>query len=206
MKKNNVITVVVGFIETNCYIVPSEADNCVYIIDPGGDFDKIMKAVKELNCDLKNYRILLTHGHVDHISTINEFMDKLPVSLLYLHKDDHFLYMSSENALPPWIPALKNPPVPSGDISGCEFTMIHTPGHTRGGVCFYFKRIPALFSGDTIFRHSVGRTDLPGGDKNSLVESINKKIFTLPKNLTIFPGHGPSTTVGEEKKANPFLN
>jgi glyoxylase-like metal-dependent hydrolase (beta-lactamase superfamily II) len=100
---------------------------------------------------------------------------------------------------------VKNLPEPSNEIENCEFRIIHTPGHTRGAVCFLFERFNALFSGDTIFHCSVGRTDLPGGSQESLMKSIMGKIFTLPGNMEIFPGHGESTTVGFEKKNNPYV-
>lgn len=196
-------TVPVGFIDVNCYLVPSEADGCLYIIDPGAEPQKILK---EIDRDkFKDFRILLTHGHVDHIGAIPELMKTLPVSKLYLHKEDLPLYKSPNNCLLPWIPLVKNLPEPSDEIGNCEFRIIHTPGHTRGAVCFLSGNLNALFSGDTIFHGSVGRTDLPGGSQDSLIKSIKEKIFTLPDGLEIFPGHGDATTVGFEKSNNPYL-
>ncbi len=193
----------VGFIDVNCYLVPSEADSCLYIIDPGSEPEKILKEFSK--AEYKDYRILLTHAHVDHIGAIPELMKKLPVSKLYLHKDDIPLYRSPDNCLLPWIPRVNNLPEPSNEIGSCEFRIIHTPGHTRGAVCFLFDRLNALFSGDTIFQSSVGRTDLPGGSQASLMDSIRNRIFTLPESLEIFPGHGHSTTVGFEKENNPYV-
>ena len=197
-------TISVGFIDVNCYLVPSGKDGCLYIIDPGSEPEKILKGID--GSKYADYRILLTHGHVDHIGAVPDLMKKLPVSKLYLHKDDVPLYKSPDNCLLPWIPAVKNPPEPSTEIENCEFRIIHTPGHTRGAVCFLFERLNALFSGDTIFQASVGRTDLPGGSHESLMNSITQEILTLPDTLEVFPGHGPSTTVGFEKKNNPFIN
>lgn len=197
------ITVPVGFIDVNCYLVPSETDSCLYIIDPGAEPQKILK---EIDRDkFKDFRILLTHGHVDHIGAIPELMKALPVSKLYLHKEDLPLYKSPNNCLLPWIPLVKNLPEPSNEIGNCEFRIIHTPGHTRGAVCFLFGNLNALFSGDTIFHGSVGRTDLPGGSQDSLMKSIKEKIFTLPDDMEIFPGHGDATTVGFEKANNPYM-
>ncbi len=193
--------ITVGFIETNCYLVPSENDSCLYIIDPGADPVLILQEAAKYN--FKDFRILLTHGHVDHISAVKEIMKALPVSKLYLHKNDLPLYMSPENSVPPWIPAVKNPPLPETEMPDCDFRIISVPGHTRGGVCFYFESIPALFTGDTIFRNSVGRTDLPGGSQLALMKSIKENIFTLPEGLMIYPGHGTETSVGTEKKKNP---
>ncbi len=196
-------TVPVGFIDVNCYLIPSEADSCLYIIDPGSEPAKILK---EIDRDkFKDFRILLTHGHVDHIGAIPDLMKTLLISKIYLHKDDLPLYKSTDNCLLPWIPLVKNLPEPSNEIENCEFRIIHTPGHTRGAVCFLFERFNALFSGDTIFHCSVGRTDLPGGSQESLMKSIMGKIFTLPDSMEIFPGHGESTTVGFEKANNPYV-
>ncbi|MFA6290873.1 MAG: MBL fold metallo-hydrolase [Victivallales bacterium] len=196
-------TVSVGFIDVNCYLVPSEADDCLYIIDPGSEPAKILREIDRNK--FNDYRILLTHGHVDHIGAVPELMKTLPVSKLYLHKDDLPLYKSPENCLLPWIPLVKNLPEPSNEIENCEFRIIHTPGHTRGAVCFLFERINALFSGDTIFHCSVGRTDLPGGSQESLMKSIREKIFKLPDSMEIFAGHGQPTTVGFEKANNPYV-
>ncbi len=196
-------TVSVGFIDVNCYLVPSEPDGCLYIIDPGSEPAKILKEIDRSK--FNDYRILLTHGHVDHIGAVPDLMKTLPVSKLYLHKDDLPLYKSPENCLLPWIPLVKNLPNPSSEIENCEFRIIHTPGHTRGAVCFLFERLNALFSGDTIFHCSVGRTDLPGGSQESLMKSIREKIFILPDSLEIFAGHGQPTTVGFEKANNPYV-
>ena len=193
----------VGFIDVNCYLVPSEADGCLYIIDPGAEPARILREID--SSKFKDFRILLTHGHVDHIGAVPDLMKTLPVSKLYLHKDDLPLYKSPDNCLLPWIPLVQNLPEPSNEIENCEFRIIHTPGHTRGAVCFLFERLNALFSGDTIFHCSVGRTDLPGGSQVSLMKSIRGKIFMLPDDLEIFPGHGQATTVGSEKKNNPYV-
>lgn len=191
-----------GFIDTNCYIIPSFPDNCTYIIDPGAEAEIIVKQLdrKKFN----DFRILLTHGHVDHILAVSELMEAVPVSMLLIHKDDAPLYFSKENCIRPWLPPLDDPPQPVFTApQNCEFRMIHTPGHTPGSCCYLFERLNALFTGDTIFRLSVGRTDLPGGNHAQLLSSIKNKIYTLPENLQIFPGHGPESTIGAEKTENP---
>lgn len=208
MPNKDFATMTVGFLEVNCYLVPSVRDNCLYIIDPGAEPEKIIEKAKSFLLD--DYRILLTHAHIDHIGAVGEMMERLPVSNLFIHKDDLQLYRSPKNALLPFLPALKDIPEPSKIVSTTpvttdKFRIIHTPGHTRGGVCFYFEDFPALFSGDTIFCNSIGRTDLPGGDLPTLLSSIREKIFTFPDALQIFPGHGPSTTIKDEKKNNPWV-
>ena len=199
----NFITEKVGFLEVNCYIIPSKKDNCVYIIDPGASPVKVAEKAKSF--ELNDYKIILTHAHIDHISGIPELMEILPVSAFYLHKEDMPLYNSPANELQPLMPALNTPPQPKNELENCEFRIIHTPGHTRGGVCYYFEDEGVLFTGDTLFCGSVGRTDFPGGDTGTLLDSINSKLMTLPKDTAVYPGHGPSTTIAQEKATNPFL-
>jgi glyoxylase-like metal-dependent hydrolase (beta-lactamase superfamily II) len=195
-------TVPVGFLEVNCYVIPSDTENLVYIIDPGASPDKIANLAKSFGCD--DYVILLTHAHIDHISAIPELMELLPVSQFLLHKSDLGLYKSPANELPPIMPALETHPTPSHDFTSCDFRIIHTPGHTPGCVCYHFESINALFSGDTLFNNSIGRTDLPGGDGVKIIKSIREKLFTLPDDLKVFPGHGNSTMIGIERKNNPY--
>ncbi len=201
MGKKAFDTITVGFIETNCYLVPSPQDSCLYLIDPGADAELILKLVAKHG--KQDVKIILTHGHIDHISAIKSVIERGSVSGLWIDRDDIPLYMNPGNAIPPWIPALNNAPAPFGDFGQVEYETIKTPGHTRGSVCFHFKRLNALFSGDTIFRHTVGRTDLPGGSQDDLIKSIKEKIFSLPGDLQIFPGHGLETTVEEERHVNP---
>lgn len=203
MKDRKFLKEVVGFLEVNCYIIPSEKDGCVYIIDPGASPDRVAKSAESLG--FEDYKIILTHAHIDHVSAVKELMALLPVSHLYLHEDDYPLYTSPANELQPLMPAVKNPPQPQHKIDNCEFRIIHTPGHTRGGVCYYFEDKQMLFAGDTLFCESIGRTDLPGGNTDNLLSSIKERLFTLPEAVTVYPGHGPSTTIGNEKRNNPFF-
>ena len=194
---------VVGMLDVNCYLVSVPESRRLYIIDPGGDTANIVASAKKYDYD--EAIILLTHAHVDHIGAVCETCNELNVSKIYLHKNDEGLYKSPNNHLMPYLPAAQGLPEVTQEISGNDFEIIETPGHTQGGVCFYFKQIPALFAGDTIFSNSIGRTDLPGGDFNQLIDSIKNKILTLPEDLQIYPGHGPATTVGSEKKYNPYI-
>jgi glyoxylase-like metal-dependent hydrolase (beta-lactamase superfamily II) len=177
----------------------------LYVIDPGSEADKIIEKAKGFDYD--EAFILLTHGHVDHISAAGETMKGLGAKALYIHRDDIGLYQSPDNHLMPFVPAAKNLPEPTATeaLEDENIEIIHTPGHTKGGVCYLFKNFPALFSGDTIFNSSIGRSDLPGGNGETLLKSIHEKILPLPDDLQIFPGHGPSTSIGDEKRGNPFL-
>lgn len=193
----------VGLYETNCYYVFPRNDGPLFIIDPGAEPEKLYENTKLFPA--KEFVILLTHAHVDHISGAGVLAEKLGVSSVYVPPDDQALYTSPENALPPFLPAAEGLPPAVWPPKYMDFTIIRTPGHTPGGVCYYFKSLNALFSGDTLFSGSIGRTDFPGGDYDSIMESIREKLLVLPENLRVFPGHGESTTIGIEKSFNPYL-
>ena len=194
---------VVGMLEVNCYLIPVESSRTLYIIDPGSEADKIVEKAKTFDYD--KVIILLTHAHIDHISAVGAVNDQLDVDKVYLHPDDHKLYHSPDNNLLPYIPSATNLPSPVDNLKSEDFEIIHTPGHSRGSVCFHFQQIPALFSGDTLFAGSIGRTDLPGGDMNSLTNSVHSRLYILPEELFIYPGHGASSSIGIEKQSNPFV-
>jgi glyoxylase-like metal-dependent hydrolase (beta-lactamase superfamily II) len=197
------ITEPVGLLEVNCYLIP--AGQTLYIIDPGADAEIIVRRARQFDCAERV--ILLTHAHIDHIGAVGAVARALNIRTVYLHKRDVELYFSPANALPPWLPPVQDLPQPDSDFVSEDFEIIETPGHTQGGVCFYFRdrERPVLFAGDTIFAGSVGRTDLPGGDHRQLIESIRGKLLPLPDELTVYPGHGRPTTIGQEKTANPYL-
>jgi len=194
---------VVGMLDVNCYLVPIEESRRLYIIDPGGDTETVVAAAKKFTYD--EAIILLTHAHVDHISAVRDVAKALGISKIYLHKNDVSLYKSPNNNLLPYIPTAEDLPEITDTIPGNDFEIIETPGHSPGGVCYYFKQIPAVFVGDTIFSNSVGRSDLPGGNHEQLIASIKAKLMALPDDLKLYPGHGQATTVGSEKKFNPYL-
>ncbi|MEI8244747.1 MAG: MBL fold metallo-hydrolase [Lentisphaerota bacterium] len=200
---SRIILETVGMIETNCYLVQPEDGHKLYIIDPGSEPENIVKTAAKLNFD--EAVILLTHAHVDHIGGIRGVMDALKVKTVYLHPADLGLYNSPDNHLMPFVPLSKNLPVPASTIPETDFTILETPGHTPGGVCFYFKQLQALFAGDTLFSSSIGRTDLPGGNMNSILNSIRSKLLVLPDSTKVYSGHGPATTIGSEKLNNPYL-
>jgi hydroxyacylglutathione hydrolase len=199
---DNFKTIQVGMLEVNCYLVPIKAKNRLYIIDPGSEAETIIDAAKEFACD--DYVILLTHAHVDHISAVG-YVAKALKAPVVLDASEHGLYNSPNNQILPFISAAKNLPATVENITDADFEIIRTPGHTTGGVCYYFKTLPALFSGDTLFAQSVGRTDLPGGNHQTLIDSINSQLMLLPTDLPVYPGHGTPTTIGNEKQHNPYL-
>lgn len=180
--------IVVGGLQTNCYILAeAESKHCA-IIDPGADYKKIKGVIDKKN--LVPLFIINTHGHPDHIMANNQF--NLPV---YIHKEDVKL-LSYPN---------KSPVSDRNKIKleNLTITVIHTPGHTPGSICLLCKSV--LFSGDTLFASGIGRTDLPGGNEQQLKNSIGEKILTLPDDTKVYPGHGPETTIGKEKEDNPWL-
>ena len=204
MKTKPFATVVVGAFEVNCYLVPSPDKKTLYIIDPGGDAQDIIAAASAFSC--QKAVILLTHCHADHIGAVGEVAKKLNITELYIDPADSAMYASPANCFPPYLPAAENLLTPSEwPPQTPDFEILHTPGHTPGGVCYYFREYNALFTGDTLFRASVGRTDFPGGDTATLMESISSRLMTLPDSLEIYPGHGYPSTIGFEKQNNPYL-
>jgi glyoxylase-like metal-dependent hydrolase (beta-lactamase superfamily II) len=195
-------TIQVGMLDVNCYLVPIKDKNRLYIIDPGAEAERIIAAAEKFACD--DYVILLTHAHIDHISAVGCVAKSLNAPVV-LDANEHGLYNSPNNQILPFMSAAKDLPKTVANISDADFEIIQTPGHTLGGVSFYFSTLPALFSGDTLFAQSVGRTDLPGGDHQILLDSINNQLMVLPETLPVYPGHGPATTIGNEKRHNPYL-
>ena len=204
MKTKPFATVVVGAFEVSCYLVPSPDKKTLYIIDPGGDAQDIIAAASAFSC--QKAVILLTHCHADHIGAVGEVAKRLNITELYIDPADSAMYASPANCFPPYLPAAENLLTPSEwPPQTPDFEILHTPGHTPGGVCYYFREYNALFTGDTLFRASVGRTDFPGGDTATLMESISGRLMTLPDSLEIYPGHGYPSTIGFEKQNNPYL-
>ncbi|MDH4223651.1 MAG: MBL fold metallo-hydrolase [candidate division Zixibacteria bacterium] len=200
---------VVGELETNCYILGDDETLEGMVIDPGGEIDLIEKAIKQSNLRIKY--IVLTHGHGDHIAVLAELKSKTGAQILIHHLDAEMLSEPEKN-----LSAFSYNPVfaPKGDrlledrdkikIGNVELEVLHTPGHTEGSISLVTGKI--IFTGDLIFYNSVGRTDLPGGSLQKLLRSIQEKILDKEDDMVIYPGHGPSTTVGEEKSNNPFIN
>jgi len=202
-------TLIVGELETNCYILGDEDNKMGMVIDPGGDFKLIEKSLSELNLEIKY--IVLTHGHSDHIVALSELKKKTGAQIL-IHKEDAEMLANPENNLSvfsynPFSAPVADRLLKDKDtirIGQMELEVLHTPGHTNGSISLYTDKI--IFSGDLIFYGSVGRTDLPGGSNQKLFRSIQDKILNKTDDTVIYPGHGPATTVGEERRNNPFLN
>ena len=193
-------TVTVGLYEVNCTLAIDGAD--AWVVDPGADEEAIVKAAEAEGAKISG--VLLTHAHFDHIGAIPGIKARFPDAPVYVHPSDEVMFGHPFNRLPPEYPSF---PKPAGVVDARKFPLaevIETPGHTPGGVCYYFKEDGVLLSGDTLFAGSVGRTDFPGGSMTTLVESL-KKLKALPDGTKVIPGHGPSTTIGEEKGSNPYL-
>ncbi len=222
--------IVVGVLQTNCYIYSSDSKptgECI-VIDPGGDGGTIISHIDELGLSMMG--IALTHGHFDHTSAlgglVRHFKYKQTAPKVAIHeRDKKYLGKSSEKhhkrdlrnlgiaysddmadtffeSLPPADIMLKE-----GDrVLGTDLVVVNTPGHTEGGVCFYSSGDEVLFSGDTLFFGGIGRSDIPGGDELLLVKSIKEKLLVLPPETSVYPGHGPVTSIGREARTNPFLN
>ena len=194
--------IVVGELQTNCYLlVDAETKRCL-IIDPGGDFQKIRSFIRSRN--LTPLFIINTHGHADHIAANSQF--GLPV---YIHEDDAGFLSDPHKNLSPSPFIVQGRPerlLKDGNIikaGNLNLEVIHTPGHTPGSICLLCGE--TLFSGDTLFASGVGRTDIPYSSAEKLINSIKSKLFVLADNIKVYPGHGPATTIGQEKKRKEIV-
>jgi len=202
-------TIKVGPMEANCYILASEKNKAAIIIDPGAQERKIRQALDKDG--LKPGLVINTHGHYDHIGSDDKF--ETPV---YVHKDDLPLlkdaalnlsgFFSMAYEVKSEIRTMEDGQVI--EYEGIKLKVLHIPGHTPGGVALLLQEpeAKAVFTGDTLFHHSIGRSDLAGGNEASLIKAVKEKLLVLPEDTVVYPGHGPSTTIAEEKKHNPFLS
>lgn len=201
-------TLCVGPYQVNCYILASDIRSEAIVIDPGAECNKIKKSLDKYK--LKPAFIINTHGHIDHIGCNDAF--GVPV---YIHSKDYALlqdpslnlsnFLVSPYKVKSEIKTLKDKE--NIGLNGIELEVIHTPGHTPGGICLWMKKPNKniLFTGDTLFCQGIGRTDFPGANENLIIESIKEKLFKLDDDTVIYPGHGASSTIGHEKRNNPFL-
>lgn len=199
---------VVGNVGTNCYIVRRENSARCVVIDPGDSGRELAKYIKDNGLVLED--ILLTHGHFDHIMGVKALMADAGGRLCVLEEEKDLLEDPGLN-----VSAMAGGAVSLQadvlfrdgqvyDTADMKFEVIHTPGHTRGSCCYYMRDEALLFSGDTLFLESIGRTDLPTGNSSTIINSLKEKVLTLPADVKVFPGHGPATDIGYERENNPY--
>jgi glyoxylase-like metal-dependent hydrolase (beta-lactamase superfamily II) len=200
----------VGAFAENPYLLWCSDTMHAIIVDPGDEADMVWQAIEDAGVRLQ--AIVLTHAHLDHVGAVTAIRERAHVPV-YLHPaDDDLLAMVPAQArmfglhLEPVAPA--DQPLAHGDVisvGNVSFTVLHTPGHSPGSVCLYAADEKTLIAGDTLFRRGVGRTDLPGGSWEQLAQAIHTHLWPLPDDVRAYPGHGPATTIGEERRLNPFV-
>jgi hydroxyacylglutathione hydrolase len=202
----------VGPLQCNCSIVGDEATHECMVIDPGDDISDVLARVQKHGLKVK--QIVVTHAHIDHVGGAMKLKAATGAPILLNQNDAALLDILPEQAA--WIgvadpgrvvidePARDGSTlaIAGGDISA---TVLHTPGHTEGSICLYFPAEKKLVAGDTLFAGSIGRTDLPGGSFPKIMRSLHNVVLALPDEIVVIPGHGPNTTIGRERKTNPFL-
>lgn len=199
---------VTGIYAANCYIVHGGELNEAMVVDPGGNVKDIVDYLQK--CRLKAKKIILTHGHLDHIGAAEE-LRRITNAEILIHKKDAYMLHDAERNMSAMsggddISFREDGLLKDGDtieVDEIKATVIHTPGHSAGGICLKIE--DALFSGDTLFRGSIGRTDLDKGSMGALMSSIMDKLMVMPDETRVFPGHGPETSIGIERKSNPFV-
>src|SRR5579863_7459977 len=201
----------VGPLQCNCSIIGDETTHEAMVIDPGDDIEDIQAVIRKHNLQVK--QIVITHAHIDHVGGAMKLRAATGAPILLNQNDYALLKMLDVQAA--WI-GVPTPgkveidrSVQSGEtISAGSLTahILHTPGHTEGSICLYFPAEKKLIAGDTLFAGSIGRTDLPGGSMQKIMRSLHDTVLTLPDDTVVIPGHGPLTTIGEERENNPFLS
>jgi len=203
---------ILGDFETNCYVVRVDepAAECL-VIDPGFDAQRVVAFLVDRS--LNPVAAILTHGHADHIVGLDVLRRQFPQMKVCIHKGDASMLTDAAANLSAFVEkAYTAEPadvlLEDGETieeAGIRLEVLHTPGHTPGGICLYARQEGLAFVGDTLFADSVGRADFPGGDMGELIRGIKSKLLTLPDNTVVYPGHGMRSTIGREKRANPFL-
>ena len=203
-------TLPVGLLQCNCTILGDESSREAIVVDPGDDIPAI-QAILQRHALAVKY-IVITHAHIDHIAGAQKLKKLTGAPILYNQNDLPLVKMMDVQAS--WLrvptPEVAPPDAALNDgqsiaVSGLSAIVLHTPGHTQGSSCLYLPNEKLVLAGDTLFAGSVGRTDLPGGDSRQLISSIHTQLLTLPDEVIVVPGHGPNTTIGEERESNPFL-
>lgn len=199
----------VGMLQTNCYIAGCDRTGNGVVIDPGAEGARIVSEVRRLRIHVQY--VLITHAHFDHTGGAKEFVAATGASLAVHSKEKALLEMDggaarlgfrAEPSPPPDLILEAGDEIPVGDLC---FRVLSVPGHSPGGVAYYEPTEGVVFVGDALFREGVGRTDLPGGDSRTLLASVSQVLFSLPEETTVYPGHGPPTTIRHEKACNPFV-
>jgi hydroxyacylglutathione hydrolase len=201
-------SLVVGPIQANCFILGDEATGEAAVIDPGDEAKRIFSLLQKNNLQLKT--IINTHGHFDHVGGNKALQEKTGAPIMIHAGDAPMLAQLSASAAVWGMQADDSPPpdrlLEDGDeitFGGITLKVIHTPGHSPGGIALYAPQ--GLFVGDTLFAGSIGRTDFPGGDYGALIRSVRERLFVLGDDVRVYPGHGPETTIGQERRFNPFF-
>jgi hydroxyacylglutathione hydrolase len=203
-------TLTVGSFAANCYIVASSETSQGMIIDPGADADTIMRTVQQ--AELSISIIVITHAHMDHVGALREVQQKTSARFAVHEAEKGFVFSAPMRMLTSLgVSPVKSPPNPDRllndgdviDIGDLHFKVLYTPGHSSGGICLLGHGV--VFSGDTLFKLGIGRTDFPGMSHERLIKSISEKLMVLPDETVVYPGHGPPTTIGDERRGNPFL-
>lgn len=204
-------TIVVGPLGVNCFILGDKQDSEGVVVDPGADCEMILAAVKRLGVKVKY--VINTHGHFDHVGCNRPLVEATGAEFLIHEKDLALLRLASKSARNYGL-VVEDSPEPTRFLTDgmrLEFgrrtiEVLHTPGHTQGGCCLLLRKEGLVITGDTLFADSVGRTDLPGGSHETLIASIKEKLMPLEDTTVVWPGHGPSSTIGRERRLNPYIN
>jgi|TARA_Y100000996_G_C22518353_1_gene641370 glyoxylase-like metal-dependent hydrolase (beta-lactamase superfamily II) len=207
-KNFSIEKIIVGPFSENCYLVNRKNSKECFLIDPGYESSKLLNKISSYGFELKY--ILVTHGHADHTGAIAKLNEKYDIQV-FLGDGDQNLYENPDKWITDFFPEFESPPkqysIISDDkkikIDHLNIEVIVTPGHTLGSLCYKLENY--IFTGDTLFKNSIGRYDLPGGDKDKELSSIKTKLLTLKQDCIVLPGHGDSTTIGSENNNNPYL-
>ncbi|MDP9158834.1 MAG: MBL fold metallo-hydrolase [Acidobacteriota bacterium] len=200
----------VGPLQCNCSLIGDENTREAMVIDPGDDIDDVLALVRKHNLTVK--QIVITHAHIDHVGGAMKLRRATGAPILLNQSDYALIKMLDMQAA--WI-GMQSPghveidrSISQADVitaGNLQATVLHTPGHTEGSVCLYFEAEKKLIAGDTLFAGSIGRTDLPGGSFEQIINSLHETVMALPDATVVIPGHGPQTTIGQERASNPFL-
>jgi hydroxyacylglutathione hydrolase len=200
----------VGPLQCNCSVIGDETTRDAMVIDPGADIDDIVTIIRKHNFKVK--QIIITHAHIDHVGGAMKLRALTGAPILLNQNDYALLKMLDVQATWVGMPAPGDVKIDAGlgdgenlSAGSLSANVLHTPGHTEGSVCLYFPAEKLLIAGDTLFAGSIGRTDLPGGSLEKIMRSLHQRVLALPDETVVIPGHGPKTTIGDEREGNPYL-